>query len=168
MSALIASRLEGTSLWNAAGTVLFYASIRSEVDTKILIDRCLQRAVRTVLPRVDKKAAKLILYQILSRDDLKPGAFGVPEPACTEQAPVPPAEIDCAIIPGVAFDATGARLGYGKGYYDRLLADMKTPAVGLCYEHQLVGHIPCEPHDRRVAMIITEKRIIYCDGYQKN
>jgi 5-formyltetrahydrofolate cyclo-ligase len=63
---------------------------------------------------------------------------------------------------------TGARIGYGKGYYDRLLAELNAPTAGLCFEHQLVGHIPCESHDRRVHMIITEKRIIYCDGYQKD
>lgn len=167
-SMIIQTSLQTINLFATAQTILLYASIRGEVATYNLLESCLNRHARTVLPRVDKKAAKLLLYQILSPADLVPGAFGIPEPDIRHCAPVRPDEIDYAIIPGVAFDETGARIGYGKGYYDTLLAGMHAPTAGLCFEHQLVGRIPCEPHDRRVTMIITEKRIIHCDGHEKN
>jgi 5-formyltetrahydrofolate cyclo-ligase len=134
----------------------------------MLIDNCLKRQVRTVLPRVDKKEGKLLLYRIISTAELVSGPFGIPEPDGTEKMPLLPSEMDFVVVPGVAFDAAGSRIGYGKGYYDRLLAGLNVPTAGLCFEEQLVEHIPCEPHDRRVTMIITEKRIIHCHGYQKN
>jgi len=168
MSRQLSALLCETPFWRAASSILLYVSVRGEVDTHGLITDSLIRPVSIALPRVDKNAAKLVLYRILSWNDLVPGGFGIPEPLDRQCTIISPDMIDCAIIPGVAFDMTGARLGYGKGYYDKLLTELNAPTAGLCFEHQLVGHIPCEPHDRRVHMIITEKRIIRCDGYQEN
>lgn len=168
MSRQITASLCEIPFWSAASSILLYASVRGEVDTRGLITDSLKRPGSVVLPRVDKNAAKLLLYRILSWNDLVPGAFGIPEPLDGPCTLISPDKVDYAVIPGIAFDVTGARIGYGKGYYDRLLAELNAPTAGLCFEHQLVGHIPCEPHDRRVRMIITEKRIIHCDGYQKD
>lgn len=168
MSRQITASLCTMTFWSAASSILLYASVRGEVDTHGLITDSLKRPASVILPRVDKNAAKLLLYRILSWNDLAPGPFGIPEPRDGQCTLISPDTIDCAVIPGIVFDMTGARIGYGKGYYDRLLAELNAPTAGLCFEHQLVGHIPCESHDRRVHMIITEKRIIYCDGYQKD
>lgn len=167
-SCRIAALLCENRLFRAAGTVMLYASVRGEADTGMLIDNCLKRQVRTVLPAVDKTNAKLLLYQILSRAELVPGGFGIPEPDGADKVPLLPSALEFVVVPGVAFDVTGARIGYGKGYYDKLLAGITVPTAGICFEEQLVAQIPCEPHDRRVTMIVTEKRIIYCHGYQEN
>ncbi|HSW62219.1 MAG TPA: 5-formyltetrahydrofolate cyclo-ligase [Dissulfurispiraceae bacterium] len=149
-------------------TVLLYASFGSEVNTWPLIDDCLARDVRTVLPRVDKKEGKLVLYRILRRADLQPGSFGIAEPQSRPEMLVLPAEIDFAFVPGVAFDRTGARIGYGKGFYDRLLADCRAFSAGLCYREQLAENIPCGPHDRRVQIIVTDEGVIDCHGHEKD
>lgn len=89
--------------------------------------------------------------------ELKPGAFGIAEPVIKIPAPPP----DAALIPGLAFDAHGGRLGRGRGFYDRFLASIPhVPIVGVCFSCQLVPHIPMEEHDARVGAIITEQGVI--------
>lgn len=149
-------------------TVLLYASFGSEVNTWPLIDDCLARGVRTVLPRVDKKEGKLVLYQIPDGEALRPGQFGIAEPESRADMLVLPAEIDFVFVPGLAFDRSGARVGYGRGFYDRLLAGCRAVSAGLCYREQLAHGIPCEPHDRRVQIIITDEGVIDCHGHEKD
>ncbi len=161
-------QLSRMPIYRAARTVLLYASIGSEADTWHMIDDCLARGVRTVLPRVDKEAGKLVLYQIADRAALRPGQFGIPEPEDDDSKRVSPAGLDLALVPALAFDRSGARVGYGKGFYDRLLAECPAVAAGLCFSEQLAGKIPCEPHDRRVQILVTEKGIIDCHGHEKD
>jgi 5-formyltetrahydrofolate cyclo-ligase len=168
MSRQILAQLHTLPFWNEASSVLLYASIRGEVETHELITESLQQHPCVVLPRVDKNEGRLVLYRIFSWQDLIPGGFGIYEPRTTGLSEISPNTIDCAIIPGICFDTSGARIGYGKGYYDKLLAGLTIPTVGFCFEHQLVSRVPCEPHDQHVRMIITEKRVIYCDGYHKD
>jgi 5-formyltetrahydrofolate cyclo-ligase len=164
----IYEQISGMESYRQARTILLYASFGSEVDTRNLIADCLSKNVRTVLPRVDKKEGKLVLYRILNGSELRPGQFGIPEPVEDNVRLVEPADIDLALIPGVAFDRTGARIGYGKGFYDRLLAGCTAPTAGVCFSVQLSERIPCEPHDRRVQIIVTEKGVIDCHGHEKD
>ena len=116
----------------------------------------------TVLPRVDPKAKMLRLHRIVDLGrDVGPGHLGIPEPhaSCPE---VGRDEIDWVLVPGVAFDATGQRLGYGGGFYDRLLPVLRRAVqrVAGAFEMQVVEAVPLAPHDCGVDAIVTETRVI--------
>ena len=143
-----------------ARTILFYASFRSEVDTVELLQNSILNNKTVVLPRVDVQNSSLALYEIGAMEDLAPGCYGIAEPMANEDRRMPEAGIDLMIIPGVAFDEHCNRLGYGKGFYDRLLSRKKAPAVALAYEEQIIGSIPADAHDIKMDKIITDKRII--------
>jgi len=158
----IRKRLSALSEYAEAGTILFYASFKSEVDTFELIRENILKNKTVVLPRVDMRNFSLTLYEICALDDLAPGCFGIPEPRAAEDRIINPSDIDIMIIPGVAFDEHCNRLGYGKGFYDRLLSLKEAPALALAYDEQIMGRIPAELHDIRMDKIITDKRIIRC------
>jgi len=143
-----------------ARAILFYASFRSEVDTMQLLQRSLLEGKTVVLPRVDTSSTSLVLYSIRSMEDLAPGCNGILEPLLNEDRSLNDAGIDLMIIPGVAFDEHCNRLGYGKGFYDRLLSRKNAPAVALAYEEQILESIPADAHDIKMDKIITDTRII--------
>ena len=97
------------------------------------------------------------LVTVLSQ--LAPGCQGILEPGA-ETPVVSPGEVDLILVPGMAFDPTGGRLGRGKGYYDRFLGNGKT--IGVCYQSALLPQVPMEAHDRRVDAIVTDQTIILC------
>ncbi|HSB34571.1 MAG TPA: 5-formyltetrahydrofolate cyclo-ligase, partial [Nitrospirota bacterium] len=112
---------------------------------------------RVVLPKV--KGKQLALFEIKNFDkDVSPGTWGIPEPV--ESHPVPLTDIDLIITPGAAFDEDGNRLGYGAGFYDRILSSFPRTTVALAFEEQIVPQVPTNPHDVPVKKIVTEKRII--------
>lgn len=156
----IRKRLSALSEFAEAGTILFYASFKSEVDTFELLKNSMLSNKTVVLPRVDKESSRLALYEIRALEDLAPGCYGILEPRAAEDRIIDPAVIDVMIIPGVAFDGHCNRLGYGKGYYDRLLSQKNAPALALAYEEQILARIPADAHDIRMDKIITDKRII--------
>lgn len=146
-----------------AHALLLFASFRSEVDTHEMMRALLAAGKRVIVPKVDKEKHTLLLYEISNVDELVPGYMGIPEPpvsAGAAQADV--SGVDVVIIPGAGFDPAGNRIGYGGGYYDRLLAEMKgkIPIVAPAYEEQMVGSIPAEPHDIMVSVIVTDRRVI--------
>jgi len=143
-----------------ARTILFYASFRSEVDTIELLRDSILNNKTVVLPRVNMQNSSLTLYEIHTVEDLAPGCYGILEPTANEDKSVNDAGIDLMIIPGVAFDEHRNRLGYGKGYYDRLLSHKNALAVGLAYEEQILAHIPADAHDIKMDKIITDERVI--------
>jgi 5-formyltetrahydrofolate cyclo-ligase len=159
---LIKERLFSLPEFIAAKTVFFYASFRSEVETLSMIRESLKIGKRVVLPRVDKKRHRLMLYEIKDISELSPGYMGIPEPSLSGERLVRLDDIELVIIPGSAFDCSGNRLGYGGGYYDILLSEgkRKVPVIALAYEEQLVDLIPSEVHDVKVDMIVTDKRMI--------
>ncbi|HEX9021207.1 MAG TPA: 5-formyltetrahydrofolate cyclo-ligase [Nitrospirota bacterium] len=153
----IEERLFSLPEYKAAHSVLFFASFRSEVDTLPMIRRALGEGKRVVLPKV--KGEELELFEIGNPDsDVSPGAWGIPEPR--ESAPAKLDELDLIIVPGAAFDERGNRLGYGAGFYDKLLAGFKRPTIAVAFDVQIVPAVPCGPHDVPVQKIVTEKRII--------
>ncbi|MCX8196882.1 MAG: phosphoribosylglycinamide formyltransferase [Candidatus Micrarchaeota archaeon] len=146
-----------------AGCVLLYASKGSEVHTSDIIRSALSLGKKVVLPVTNLEKHELELYQIGSIEELVPGAFGIPEPPRAERKRVSPQEIELAVIPGISFDMRGYRIGYGKGYYDKLLPQIKGKKVGLAYEIQIMDKIPNEAHDIAVDIIVTEERVIRCN-----
>jgi len=145
-----------------AKIVFFYASFKSEVETFAMIKETLKMNKRLVLPKVRKEEHGVMLYEIKDINELSTGYMGIPEPSSLKEYSLSLDEVDLIVIPGVAFDYAGNRLGYGGGYYDMLLAQRKkrSPIIALAYDEQLVDKIPSEPHDVKVDMIITDKRVI--------
>jgi 5-formyltetrahydrofolate cyclo-ligase len=145
-------------------TVLFYASFRSEVDTIQSIRDSLKTGKRIALPKVDKEKQRLGIYTIQDLSEVSPGYMGIPEPIPSMNREVVIDEIDIVIMPGAGFDIRGNRLGYGAGYYDKLLprSNRKLTTVALAFEEQIADDVPAEPHDVKVDMIITDKRVIRC------
>ena len=153
----IEERLFSVPEFKTARTVMFFASFRSEVDTGSMIRRALTFGKRVVLPKVE--GAELALHEITDFDsDVAPGAWGIPEPI--ESRPVLLEEIDLIIVPGAAFDKQGNRLGYGAGFYDKLLPAFKKMTVALSFELQLVPNVPADVHDVPIKRIVTERRVI--------
>jgi 5-formyltetrahydrofolate cyclo-ligase len=146
----------------SAGSILLYASFRSEVATPVIIKESLAIGKRVLLPKVDAKNYLLKLYQIENIDELVPGYMGIPEPDLPDGKRASIDDAELAVIPGAAFDLSGNRLGYGGGYYDILLASgrKRMPLVALSYEEQLVRAVPFEGHDVRVDVIITDERTV--------
>lgn len=154
----ICTQLHSLPLFIQAKTVCIYVSLPEEVDTRDSIEQLFQQKKNVVVPNVGK-GGLLDLYRISSLSDLKPGKFHIPEPDNTHEI-VSPLLIDVFIIPGVAFDRQGNRLGRGRGYYDRLLQDVRTPIIALAYDFQVIAQVPRASYDVSVPVIITEKETI--------
>lgn len=141
-----------------ADTVMAYCPVNHEVDTSLLLEDCIADR-KLVLPKTDKKSNTIIPCYVDSLSDLIEGAYSILEPkdGC-ETAKLK--DIDIIIVPMVAFDKKGTRLGYGGGYYDRLLKDMKDSIkIGIAFSLQELESIKKEDHDIDLDVIITEKKI---------
>lgn len=145
-----------------AKTVFYFASFRSEVSTLPQIEKALKMRKKIILPKVDNINKRLRLYEIHSIGEIKPGFMGIPEPDVPTERERDINDTDLVIMPGVAFDPKGNRLGYGAGYYDKLLSGLRRdiPLIAIAYEEQIVDSLPAESHDVRVHMIVTDERII--------
>lgn len=137
-----------------AKSVALYISINNEVDTKDLVDFCFELRKSIFLPKADGDVWTFAKFS--KQDKLESGPFGILQPILLN----PPQFIDVAIIPGVAFDRSGVRLGYGKGVYDRLLADSKAFKIGLGYDFQVLESLPKEAHDLVMDMVVTDTEVI--------
>jgi 5-formyltetrahydrofolate cyclo-ligase len=113
-----------------------------------------------VVPISNKKDNTLTLSHLKSWEELSLGSYGILEPRTEKIRKTNVEDIDLIIVPGVAFDEKGNRLGHGKGFYDRLLKKTKATVIGLAFEFQILENIPTDKNDVPVDMIITEKRII--------
>ncbi len=164
----IAAKLALQPEYRDARAVLFYVNFRSEVNTRGLIESAIAGGKRVIVPKVDRKAHELRLFEISDPGrDLESGYMGIYEPVEGLSKPANATEIDLVILPGVGFDEGGRRLGYGGGYYDRLITRLRPDArlVALAFDIQLRDRIPCEEHDKPVGRIITETRVITPDGH---
>lgn len=162
-NAEIARRLKQLEPYRQARIVHCYVSWRNEVDTRRLIADMLASGKRVVVPVVDLPRRRLRHSEITSLDDLEPGTFGILEPRPDRFRPVPPEELDLVLVPGVAFDRQGYRIGFGGGYYDDFLRHLSCPKIGLAYQFQLVDDLPRRPGDERVDVIITEEGLYYLE-----
>ncbi|MCX6770430.1 MAG: phosphoribosylglycinamide formyltransferase [Candidatus Micrarchaeota archaeon] len=148
--------------FDSARCVLLYASRKGEVHTDGIILSALSLGKKVALPVSMKEEHALELYEIKSMEELSEGAFGIMEPARSQERRVQPEEVELVVVPGVSFDRRGHRLGYGMGYYDSLLKKVKGCKVGLAYDMQIVEHVPDEPHDVAVDMVVTQSETMVC------
>ena len=147
-----------------ARIALLYTPVAPEVDTLEIIKRSYMYNKIIVLPAFEPNSFRMTLMKIDDPDkDLLQGPRGNLEPNPKRCKVVPIDCLDIAIIPGLAMDEKGGRIGLGKGCYDRLIPDLPitTRKVGLVFEDQIVPMVPMESHDRHVDIVVTEKRIIY-------
>lgn len=163
-SMAIMQRLFDFANFLEARTILFYMNSDSEVVTEAMIRKALAYEKGVALPWVKRKEKQIIPFKIDDLDrDVKPGYQKIREPIPQRCKPIPVEHIDLAIIPGIAFDERGGRIGHGTGFYDKFIPALAvtTRKVALAFECQIVAQIPMEPHDRYIDIIITEERIIY-------
>ena len=153
----IAKRLFRLPEFKNARNIMLYSSIKCEVETATIIELALQTKFVT-LPVT--KGHNIFASEISTNTLLQSGKFNILEPVKPKE--FPPDDIDLIVIPGIAFDAKGNRLGYGHGYYDKFLAKTKAFKVALAYDLQLVPSIPNESHDIPVDVIVTETKTIRC------
>ena len=163
LSRAICDRFAALPEYSAAGTVMLYVGIRSEVRTQPLLSVAVAQGKRVVVPYC--VGNELGLFLLESLDELAPGIYGIPEPRPELRAlpgkRLQAERIDVVMVPGVAFDRRGGRLGHGKGYYDRFLPRLRPDAlaVGVAFECQLVPEVPMLPGDVFMDRVITEKAV---------
>jgi 5-formyltetrahydrofolate cyclo-ligase len=149
------SQVEDLPEFKAAGSVLLYWSMASEVDTHAFAQRWYDRK-KLYLPKVSGESLEIREY---IPDDIAPGYRGIMEPS--DKAPVAE-KVDLVIVPGMAFDARGNRLGRGGGFYDRLLPSLSCPKVGVCRRHQFVEEVPVQAWDQKVDIVVTPANCYIC------
>ncbi len=160
----IVARLLADPQFGSARTVLAYASFGSEIDTRALLQAAIARGKRLLLPRVNRATGALDVHIVKDlAADLREGGWGIPEPHPETCPGCAAEEADWILVPGAAFDRRGGRIGYGRGYYDKLLAaaraaGSRAPLIAAAFETQLIDEVPMEAHDVRVDVIITENQ----------
>lgn len=166
-SAAACARLRHLPELRGARAVLAYAAFGSELDVDPFLEHLLAREVGVFLPWVDGERLGIARVTDLAAD-LSPGWRGVREPRGLR--PARPDRLDAVIVPGVGFDPSGGRLGYGGGHFDRLLATVRpgTAVVGVAHDVQLVACVPSEPHDRPVDLIVTPTQVVRAPGRSGN
>lgn len=159
LGALITPRLFELPAYRGARCVLAYVSIGSEYDSGAFVADVLARGKSLVLPRVDRETRSLKLHTVRDTGaDLVPGVWGIPEPRTDRCPETAPAVVDFVLVPGVAFTARCERLGYGAGYYDRLIRGfaVRPALVAAAFSLQVVPELPVTPSDQPVDAVVTE------------
>ncbi len=147
--------------YGKAKVVLAYMGFGTEIDTQPFLERIIADGKMAVLPRVDRATQTLVLHSARGMSELLTSKYGILEPGM--DAPiVAVTAIDFVLMPGVAFDRNGNRLGYGRGYYDKLVSTANPALVRVAagFSCQIVDSVPVGPHDKKVDCIITENEII--------
>jgi 5-formyltetrahydrofolate cyclo-ligase len=159
-SAQARAQLAAQPLWQTAQWVLFFASLPEELDLWPLLTEALSAGKNVALPRFVAATRTYEVCPIQDPElDLQVGHFGIrePSPRCVRLSSI---RLDLILVPGVAFDLRGGRLGRGKGYYDRLLKELRGTTCGVGFDQQVVEAIPIEPHDVRLDSVLTPTRWI--------
>ena len=161
----IARQFSATAEYRRAEIIFTYVSFKTEVDTHAIIEQMFADGKHVAVPRCTPHTRKMSWHEICSLADLQIGAYGILEPADDTQALVVPPVCDphnpaprsmaLALIPGIAFDSRGHRLGYGGGYYDRFLQNFAGASIGLCFRECFVPALSCnEPHDIALDFVL--------------
>lgn len=152
--------LEKQAVWQMAKTIFFYAPLPEELDIWPLLKDSLAAEKTVALPRFDAATERYVACEIedIGRD-ISSGQFGIREPG-NHCIAILPNRLDLILVPGVAFDAHGRRLGRGKGFYDQLLASVRGTTCGVAFDEQIVEAVPVEPHDVHLNCILTPTRWI--------
>lgn len=155
----IQEKLFKLDAFRTARTVCFYVGTDKEIDTVPMIEESIRGGKRVLLPRVNLENKELKLFEIKNvRTELSPGALGILEPDPAKTRAASPSDIDCIVVPGLAFDTSNRRLGRGAGFYDRFLERLHSDTfkVALAFSFQVFPEIPHEPHDRSMDAVLTE------------
>lgn len=161
-SSIIMNKLIASEEYKKSKTVFIYMDFKNEVTTSKLIKSMIEEGKRVVIPYTDTINTVIIPVELQDiENDLKISPFGYMEPKKEKIIPVDPKEFDLIIVPGVVFDKRLNRIGFGKGYYDRILINKRhdVKAVAVAFELQVLDEIPFEEHDVKMDMIITEENI---------
>ncbi len=159
LSLLIFENLIRLEELNSAKDVFCFVGVRGEPDTTAIISYLLEQGKNVCVPKC-YRGGIMEARRIKNLDELVPvPPFGIPEPGPDTEI-VPPHKIDIALIPGLAFDTTGGRLGKGAGYYDRFLKDTTAYRCAICFEFALIDTVPTTDHDISMDMVVTESKII--------
>jgi 5-formyltetrahydrofolate cyclo-ligase len=155
----IAARVDGEVLaaLPAGAIVAVYSPKGSEVDTRKIDAHARQRGLRVVYPRIVDGERRLAFYEV-TLDELVPGHFGLREPAADALPAIELVTIAAYLVPGIAFDRSGGRIGWGRGYYDATLAaaDPSALRIGVAFDCQLMEQVPSDPHDAALHYVVTE------------
>jgi len=157
-SDIIKTRLFNEEVFKKAKVVMFYVSLKDEVDTISMIDEAVKAGKRVCVPVIFREDKRLIAGEIKDRvKDLERQHFGIFQPIAGHVREVPLEDIDLVIVPGVAFDKHNMRLGRGHGYYDRFLSSLpdRTKTIGLAFDFQVVENLPKDSHDIPVSRTIA-------------
>jgi 5-formyltetrahydrofolate cyclo-ligase len=156
--------LEGQNIWWNSRKILFYAPMPYELDIWPLLEDAIRFGKEAYLPRF--QGASYIASRVTNiHTDLTSGQFGIREPI-PGSPEIPLNRLDFVLVPGIAFDLQGRRLGRGKGYYDRLLAEVRGTTCGVAFDEQIVEELPVEPHDIHLNCILTPTRWIEFPGHR--
>ncbi|WP_129598392.1 5-formyltetrahydrofolate cyclo-ligase [Anaerophilus nitritogenes] len=161
----IFEHLKSFSSYNNAHNVMVYMDFRNEVKTDKIIEDLLSQNKKVVLPISIKETRQLLLSELRDpKKELSVSSYGILEPKENFIREVNPKTIDLVLVPGVAFDRSGFRIGYGAGYYDRFFQNIHHPiiSIALAFDLQIIDKVPTHSLDYPVDYIITEKEIITC------
>lgn len=162
-SNFIYHHLKKLSLYENAQNIMVYIDFRNEVRTNQIIDDLLSSNKNVIIPISVPKTKEMILSKVLDpKKELIEGTYGILEPKEEYIRKIDSSIIDLILVPGVAFDSKGHRIGYGGGYYDRFLDTLKKhiPTVALAFDLQIIERVPYDPFDKKMDYIITETKII--------
>ncbi|MBA4148078.1 MAG: 5-formyltetrahydrofolate cyclo-ligase [Verrucomicrobia bacterium] len=147
--------LQNQTVWQNARSIFFYAPLPSELNIWALVPEVMKMKKIILLPKFDPETNSYLPFQIQNlENDLFPGKFGVHEPngSCSSY---PLKQLDLTLVPALAFDLSGNRLGRGRGFYDKLLADVSGAKCGVAFDEQIIKQVPVEPHDVPVDYLLT-------------
>lgn len=147
-------------IFNKAKNIFIYLSFGTEINTRTIIEKILESKKNVYIPKVYKNNKSMKAIKLSSFNDLKENSMGILEPIEDENY-IDKKDIDLIIVPGVVFDLEGNRIGYGGGYYDRYLEEIKDVVnkLVIAYEFQVIDYIESEDHDIKVDYIVTEEKI---------
>ncbi len=153
-------RLSALNSYQHANSIALYMAFNAELELGMLLETCLQGPQTLYLPRLDPSTHTISLHAVPSLQALIPSRFGILEPPATSPT-IAPQALEVIVIPALAADPRGYRIGYGQGHYDRLLPQMPQ-ALKICvlYDFQLIAEVPNEPHDQRVDVVVTDQRMV--------
>ncbi len=160
-SSLVMANLLSLAEYKAARLIISYCAKEDEVQTRPIIEEALKEGKRVAVIVTEVAPKELHFSEIASFEELAPGAFGILEPKPGNLRPVSLEEADIILVPLVAWDEQGRRLGYGQGYFDRALAGVKkVKTLGLALESQRLDDVPTSEHDVPLDLIVTEMRVV--------
>ena len=157
-SNIICKRIIETEFYQKSKVIICYFPKKGEVDTKVLIGYSFLHKKKVFLPKVILSKKSLEFYQVFCLDNVVPGPFKLLEPPL-ENPKLKDEKVDVVFVPGVAFDIFRNRIGYGGGFYDRILKRIKALKVGIAFSFQIFERLPISAHDEKLDLIITEKGI---------